>query len=61
VELLCAAEAIDHLQPLRTSPALERARLTIRERVPKLTGDRALSADLRHIGELVRQGVFRAA
>jgi histidine ammonia-lyase len=60
VELVCGAEAIDHLRPLRTSPALERAWALIRERVPKLTGDRALAADVRHIGDLVRQGVFRA-
>ncbi|MGA2384483.1 MAG: histidine ammonia-lyase [Gemmatimonadales bacterium] len=59
-ELMCAAEAIEHLRPLRTSPALEKAHAKIRETVPKLTGDRALSADVQHIGELVRQGVFRA-
>jgi histidine ammonia-lyase len=57
---MCAAEAIEHLRPLRTSPALEKAHAKIRETVPKLTGDRALSADVQHIGELVRQGVFRA-
>ena len=60
VELVCAAEAIDHLRPLRTSPALERAWATIRERVPRLSGDRALAADVRHIGDLVRRGGFRA-
>jgi histidine ammonia-lyase len=60
VELLCAAEAIEHLRPLTTSPALERVHAAIREVAPKLTGDRALAADLQHIGELVQRGVFRA-
>jgi histidine ammonia-lyase len=59
-ELLCAAEAIEHLRPLRTSPALEKVHAKIRETVPKLTGDRALSADVQHIAALVRQGIFRA-
>ncbi len=59
-ELLCAAEAIEHLRPLKTSPALEKVHARIREIAPKLTGDRALSADLQHIGALVKQGIFRA-
>ena len=59
-ELLCGAEALEHLRPLRTSPALEKVHARIREIAPKLTGDRALSADVQHIAELVRQGVFRA-
>jgi histidine ammonia-lyase len=58
-ELLCAAEAIEQLRPLKTSPALEKFHATIRETVPKLAGDRALSADGQHIAALVRQGVFR--
>jgi histidine ammonia-lyase len=60
VELVCAAEALEHLRPLTTSPALEKVHATIREVAPKLAGDRALSADVQHIGALVRQGVFRA-
>jgi histidine ammonia-lyase len=59
-ELLCAAEAIEQLRSLKTSPALEKVHARIREIAPKLTGDRALSADVQHIGALVRQGVFRA-
>ncbi|HVM43732.1 MAG TPA: histidine ammonia-lyase [Gemmatimonadales bacterium] len=60
VELICAAEAIEQLRPLKTSPALEQAWARIRERVPRLSGDRALAADVRHIGDLVRRGSFRA-
>jgi len=60
VELICAAEAIDQLRPLKTSPALEQAWARIREHVPRLSGDRALAADVRHIGDVVRRGSFRA-
>ena len=60
IELICAAEAIEQLRPLKTSPALEHAWARIRERVPRLSGDRALAADVRHIGDLVRRGSFRA-
>jgi len=59
-ELLCGTEAIEQLRPLRTSPALEKVHTRIREIVPRLTGDRALSADVQHIGALVKQGIFRA-
>ena len=61
IELLCAAEAVDQLRPLRTSPALERAHAAVRGVVPPLTADRALAADVRRMGELVRSGAFRAA
>ena len=61
IELMCAAEAIDRLRPLRTSPVLERAHAAVREQVPRLSADRVLAADLRRIGDLVRRGVFRAA
>ncbi len=57
---MCAAEAIEQLRPLKTSPALEHVHARIRKTVPKLTGDRALSADVQHIAAEVRQGVFRA-
>jgi histidine ammonia-lyase len=60
VELLCATEAIEHLRPLTTSPALERFHARVRGVAPRLTGDRALSADVEHIRDLVRRGIFRA-
>ncbi len=60
IELLCAAQAIDLLRPLTTSPALERVHASIRKVAPKLTGDRALSADVQHIADVLRRGDFRA-
>ncbi len=59
VELICAAEAVDALRPLTTSPALERAHALVRSEVPRLAGDRALAADVQHIGTLVRRGAFK--
>jgi len=61
IELMCAAEAVDRLRPLRTSPALERAHAAVRDQVPRLSADRVLAADLGRIGDLVRRGAFRAA
>jgi histidine ammonia-lyase len=60
IELICAAEAIEHLRPLKTSPALERVWAAVRAEVPKLTADRALAPDLQHISAAVRRGAFRA-
>lgn len=58
VELICAAEGIEHHRPLRSSAALERAVATIRTRVPALTKDRALTADVEAVEKMVRQGLF---
>ena len=46
IELLCAAQGIDLLRPLRSSAALERLHADFRRLVPKLEEDRELSADL---------------
>ncbi len=59
-ELICAAEAIEHHRPLKTGPALERAHARIRERVPRLTQDRPLAAEIEATAERVRRGHFRA-
>ena len=60
VELLCAAEAIEHHRPLRTSPALERAHAALRNVVPPLSADRSLSAEVERIAQMVRDGEFSA-
>ncbi len=46
IELLCAAQGVDLLRPLRSSDALERLHGDFRRHVPKLEDDRELSADL---------------
>jgi histidine ammonia-lyase len=61
IELLCAAQAIDLLAPLRTSPPLQRAHDFIRTRVPTLDADRSTSRDLSAITELIATGALERA
>ena len=61
VELVCAAQAIDLLRPLATSPPLQRVHEIIREQVPFLDRDRPPSRDLRAITALLRDGVIDRA
>jgi histidine ammonia-lyase len=58
VELICAAEAIEHLRPLRSSAALERAIAALRAVVAPLTGDRPLGSGIERVAEMVRKGIF---
>jgi len=58
VELICAAEAIEHHRPLTSSVALERAIAAIRGAVPALTGDRPLTENVERVAEMVRTGTF---
>jgi histidine ammonia-lyase len=60
IELVSAAEAIEHHRPLTSSPALERAHATIRSAVLPLSGDRSLSAEIERIAQMVRDGDFSA-
>ena len=56
IELLCAAQAIDLLAPLTTSPALALVHALVRSRVPVLADDRALAPDIAAIVALVAAG-----
>jgi histidine ammonia-lyase len=58
VELLCAAEAIDLLAPLTTSPPLAAAHALIRRLVARRDGDRPPSPDIEAIAVLVASGTF---
>jgi len=55
-ELLAAAQGIDLLRPLRTTPGLEAAHAALRERVPRLDEDRPLAPDLEAAYAMVRTG-----
>lgn len=56
IELLAAAQGCDFHKPLASGPALERARTTLRARVPTLEADRHLEPDVNAAIELVTSG-----
>lgn len=53
IELLAAARALDCLRPLRSSPAIERARSALAEVSAPWTGDRSLSGDIERTGDWI--------
>jgi histidine ammonia-lyase len=61
VELMAAAEAIEHHRPLKTSPRLEPVLALIRDRIAPLTEDRYLAPDLAAATELVLSGALGKA
>ena len=58
IELLAAAEGLEHRRPLKAGRGVERAFATVRKVVPPLTQDRALSGDIARVAEAIRQGDF---
>jgi histidine ammonia-lyase len=60
IELLCGAQALEYLKPLRPGKGVEEAYQVIREYVSPLAGDRALSGDMERLAQLVRSGAFSA-
>jgi histidine ammonia-lyase len=61
VEILAAAQALDLLQPLTTSPPLSRVHAAIRAAVPVLALDRPPAPDLAAIRALIAQGDLERA
>jgi histidine ammonia-lyase len=55
IELLCAAQGLEFLRPLRSSPALERTFERVRERVPFIEKDSVLSNYIEVLTPLVRE------
>jgi histidine ammonia-lyase len=53
VELLCAAEGIEHRAPLKTSAPLHNALEQLRQKIPALEKDRYLAPDLETAAELI--------
>ena len=64
IELLAAAQGIEFLRPLQSSPALEQAHALLRQHVPAMAQDRFLAPDIELATTLVRNGslsrIFRA-
>ncbi len=60
VELICAAQAIEHHRPLRSSPRIESALAKVRRLAPALEHDRPLTADVEAVAAAVRSGALAA-
>ena len=58
IELLAAAEGLEHRRPLKAGRGVERAFAAVRKIAPPLTQDRALSGDIAHVAEAIRRGDF---
>jgi histidine ammonia-lyase len=58
LELLCAAQALEFLKPLKPGRGVKQAYDLVRERVTPLDGDRVLTDDIEAIRDLVRHGAF---
>ncbi|HLW36466.1 MAG TPA: histidine ammonia-lyase [Chthoniobacterales bacterium] len=58
IELLAAAEALEYRRPLKAGEGVEQAFKAIRQIVPALTGDRALSGDIAQLADQIRSGKF---
>jgi histidine ammonia-lyase len=56
IELLAAAQGIDFLRPLYSSPVLEEVHALLRRQVPKMQQDRYLAPDIAHATALLRDG-----
>src|SRR6266566_3199506 len=58
IELLAAAEGLEHRRPLKAGRGVERAFAAVRKIAPPLTKDRALSGDIARVAEAIRRGDF---
>ncbi len=58
IELMCAAQALEFLKPLKPGRGVARAYDLVRERIPPLAEDRVLAPDIEAAGEMVREGKF---
>ena len=58
IELLAAAEGLEHRRPLKAGVGVERAFATVRQISPPLTQDRALSGDIARVAETICRGDF---
>jgi histidine ammonia-lyase len=58
IELLAAAEGLEHRRPLKSGVGVERAFAIVRKLAPPLTRDRPLANDIARVGEAIRRGDF---
>jgi histidine ammonia-lyase len=57
IELVCAAQAIEHHRPLKSGPRVEQAMAAVRSVVPPLTQDRSPAPDIEAVEALIRLGI----
>jgi histidine ammonia-lyase len=60
IEMLCAAEGLEHRLPLKPGRGVLRAYELVRSHVPALAGDRPLTADIERLAAALRRGEFDA-
>jgi histidine ammonia-lyase len=58
IELLAAAEGLEHRRPLKSGVGVERAFAIVRGLAPPLTQDRPLANDIARVAEAIRRGDF---
>jgi histidine ammonia-lyase len=58
IELMCAAQALEFLKPMRAGAGVDHAYGLIRERIEPLGADRVLAPDIAAAAAMVRAGVF---
>lgn len=58
IELLAAAEGIEHRRPLKAGVGVEQAFAVLRSIAPALTQDRALANDIARVAGAIREGRF---
>jgi histidine ammonia-lyase len=58
IELLTAAEGLEHRAPLRPGRGVEEARYAVRALAPPLTADRPLGPDIERLAAAIRKGDF---
>lgn len=58
IEVLCSAQALEDLKPLRAGRGVEEALRCVREAIPALTEDRVLAGDMEKAAEMIRSGAF---
>jgi histidine ammonia-lyase len=56
IELLAAAQGIEFLRPLKSSPAIEAAHALLRSQCPPMAHDRYIAPDIERASTLVRDG-----
>jgi histidine ammonia-lyase len=56
IELLCGAQGVDFLAPLKPGPGIAALHAALRERSPHLGDDRSLAGDIETVALAIRDG-----